>query len=132
MLKVLVRYWKISCNLDNLSCFSWSGPFAVVGLIGDRGGSSRLKVAAKGEVGIDLDSNSTTQFKTSTSAYSSTREIAHSKGYLQQPRPFLRLPQLYWPVHGRCTCEMQDPSTQAFCPLSTFCVDKLSGSDEAL
>lgn len=60
VLKVLVRYWKMSCNLDNLSCFSWSDPFAVaVGLIGDRGESARLKVAAMGEVGCGLDSNST-------------------------------------------------------------------------
>jgi hypothetical protein len=65
VLKVLVRYWKMSCNLDNLSCFSWSDPFAVgaVGLIGDRGESARLKFAAVGEVGCGLDSNSTTKFK---------------------------------------------------------------------
>jgi hypothetical protein len=56
----------MSCNLDNLSCFSWSDPFAVVGLIGDRGGSSRLKVATIGEFGIDLDSSSTTELKIST------------------------------------------------------------------
>jgi hypothetical protein len=67
VLKVLVRYWKMSCNLDNLSCFSWSDSFAVVavGLVGDRGESARLKVAAMGEVGCGLDSNSTTKFKTS-------------------------------------------------------------------
>jgi hypothetical protein len=57
----------MSCNLDNLSCFSWSDPFAVVavGLVGDRGESARLKVAAMGEageVGCGLDSNSTTKF----------------------------------------------------------------------
>lgn len=57
----------MSCNLDNLSCFSWSDPFVVVGvgLVGDRGESARLKVAAMGEVGCGLDSNSTTKFKTS-------------------------------------------------------------------
>src|SRR6266852_3949233 len=60
------------------------------------------------------------------------REGAHSKGYLQQPPPSLRLPQLCWPGRARCTCGMQDPSTQAFCPLSSFCVGKLSGSDEVL
>lgn len=71
VLKVLVRYWKMSCNLDNLSCFSWSGPFAVVavGLIGDRGESGRLKVAAMGEVGCGLDSSSTTKSKTSILAW---------------------------------------------------------------
>ena len=76
MLKVLVRYWKMSCNLDNLSCFSWSGPFAVVAvaLIGDRGESAPLKVAAMGEVGCDevgcgLDSNSTTKFETTVLAW---------------------------------------------------------------
>ena len=59
VLIVLVRYWKISCNLDNLSCLSCSGPFALVGLIGDCGESSRLKVAPTGEFGIDLCSSPT-------------------------------------------------------------------------
>lgn len=36
-----------------------------VGLIGDRGESARLKVAAMGDVGCGLDSNSTTKFKIS-------------------------------------------------------------------
>ncbi len=71
VLKVLVRYWKMSCNLDNLSCFSRSDPFPVVGvgLIGDRGESGRSKVAAMGEVGWGLDSNSTTKSKTSILAW---------------------------------------------------------------
>jgi len=71
VLKVLVRYWKMSCNLDNLSCFSWSDPFAVVavGLTGGRGESARSKVAAMGEVGWGLDSNSITKSKTWISAW---------------------------------------------------------------
>jgi len=79
VLKVLVRYWKISCNLDNLSCFSWSDPFAVIGLIGVSGGSSRLKVAAKGEVkgevGIGLDSNFERVSATATSLSSSSAAL---------------------------------------------------------
>lgn len=88
MLIVLVRYWKISCNLDNLSCFSCSGPFALVGLIGDRGGSSRLKVAAIGEVGIDLDSSSTTIVRVCNPVQEKIN--AHLKAYLRQRHPSLR------------------------------------------
>ena len=71
VLKVLVRYWKMSCNLDNLSCFSWSDPFAVVA-VGLSGESARLKVAAMGDagdVGWGLDSNSMTKSKTSILAW---------------------------------------------------------------
>jgi hypothetical protein len=62
VLTVLVRYWNISCNLDNFFCLSWSDPFAPVALIGDFGGSSRLKVVAIGEVG-DFDSSSRQSIK---------------------------------------------------------------------
>jgi hypothetical protein len=100
VLIVLVRYWKISCSLDNLSCFSCSGPIALVGLIGDRGGSgdrgesSRLKVAAIGEVGIDLDSSSNVNYEVMNFMREKKRKNTHLKVYLRQRHPSLRPAQL--------------------------------------